>query len=152
MGEINSNFLLCDTLTDFQLKLLELIQYLRENLKRAGQKNLNRNGEPIITLQYSYIVSVLKCSHKSVSDGLQRLCDIELLKRVSNELGECATYQYNPSVYTSLIRKAKKRNCVLTTGRNKQSKELTADEVLKYMTGKAIVKASKRRKKTSKPL
>lgn len=140
-----SNFLLSDILTDFQLKLLELIQYLRDNLRGAEQKNLHQNSEPILTLQYGYIVSVLNCSHKSVSDGLQRLCEVELLKRISNEYGECATYQYNSSVYTSLIRKAKERNCTLITGRNKQRKEITADKVLKYMTGKAIVKASKRK-------
>lgn len=140
-----SNFLLSDILTDFQLKLLELIQYLRENLKGAEQKNLHRNNEPILTLQYSYIVSLLNCSNKSVSDGLQKLCEVELLKRISNEYGECATYQYNPSVHTSLIRKAKERNCILITGRNKQRKEVAADKVLKYMTGKAIVKAAKRK-------
>lgn len=140
---MTSNFLLCDTLTDFQLKLLDLIQYLRDNLRGAEQKNLHQNSEPILTLQYGYIVSVLNCSHKSVSDGLQRLCDIELLKRISNEYGECAIYQYNPSAYTSLIRKAKTRNCTLITGRSKQRKEVTANEILKYMTGKAITKASK---------
>lgn len=140
-----SNFLLCDILTDFQLKLLDLIQYLRDNLKGAEQKNLHQNSEPIITLQYSYIVSVLNCSHNSVSDGLQRLCDIELLKRISNKYGECATYQYNPNVYNSLIRQARARYCVLITGRKKQRKEVTADTVLKYMTGKAIVKANKRK-------
>lgn len=140
-----SNFLLCDTLTDFQLKLLDLIQYLRDALKGAEQKNLHQNSEPILTLQYGYVVSVLGCSHKSVSDGLQRLCDVELLKRVSNEYGECATYQYNPSAYNSLITQAKARNCTLITGRNKQRKEVTADKVLKFMTGKAIVKASRRK-------
>lgn len=140
-----TNFLLCDILTDFQLKLLDLIQYLRDNLKGAEQKNLRQNGEPVITLQYGYIVSMLSCSHKSVSDGLQRLCEIELITRVSNEYGECATYQYNPSVYDSLIRQAKERSCTLITGRKKQRKEVTAKEVLKYMTGKAIVKAIKRK-------
>lgn len=142
---MTSNFLLCDTLTDFQLKLLDLIQYLRDNLRGAEQKNLHQNNEPILTLQYGYIVSVLNCSHKSVSDGLQRLCDIGLLKRVSNEYGECATYQYNPSAYTSLIKNAKTRNCTLITGRSKQRKEVTANEILKYMTGKAIIKANKRK-------
>ncbi len=140
---MSSNFLLCDILTDFQLKLLDLIQYLRENLKGTEQKNLHQNSEPILTLQYGYVVSVLGCSHKSVSDGLQRLCDIELLKRVSNEYGECATYQYNPSVYASLIKQAKERNCTLITGRKKSRQEVTAKEVLKYMTGKAIIKATK---------
>lgn len=142
---MTANFLLCEKLTDFQLKLLDLIQYLRENLKGAEQKNLRQNREPIITLQYSYIVSVLSCSHKSVSEGLQKLCELELLKRVSNEYGECTTYQYNPNVYNSLIRKAKARNCSLITGRNKQRKEVTADEVIKFMTGKAIMKATKRK-------
>lgn len=140
-----SNFLLCDILTDFQLKLLDLIQYLRDNLKGAEQKNLHQNSEPIITLQYGYIVSVLNCSHKSVSDGLQRLCDIELLKRISNEYGECATYQYNPNAYRSLVKTAKKRNCTLITGRNKQRRTVSAETVIKYMTGKAIAKANKRK-------
>lgn len=138
-----TNFLLSDILTDFQLKLLELIQYLSEQLKGAQQRTTDRNGKPIITLQYSYIVSVLGCSHKSVSDGIQRLCDIKLLKRISNIDGQCATYQYNSTVYKSLIKQAKARNCVLISGRNKQRREVTADTVLKYMTGKAIVKASK---------
>lgn len=138
-----TNFLLCDILTDFQLKLLELIQYLSEQLKGAQQYTATQNREPILTLQYSYIVSMLCCSHKSVSDGLQSLCDIKLLKRISNDYGQCATYQYNPTVYKSLIKQAKLRNCVLISGRNKQRREVTADTVLKHMTGKAIVKASK---------
>ena len=142
---MTSNFLLCDTLTDFQLKLLDLIQYLRENLRGAEQNNLHQNNEPILTLQYGYIVSVLNCSHKSVSDGLQRLCDIELLKRISNEYGECATYQYNPNKYRSLIREEKQRNCTLITGRNKQRRTVSAETVIKYMTGKAISKANKRK-------
>ncbi len=139
------NFLLSGILTDFQLKLLELIQYLRDYLKGAEQKNSHHSSEPIITLQYSYIVSILHCSHKSVSDGLQKLCDIKLLERISNDYGHCATYRYNPSVYDSLIKKAKERNCTLITGRIKQHREVATGDVLKYMIGKAIKKAIKRK-------
>ena len=142
---MTSNFLLSDILTDFQLKLLELIQYLRESLKGAEQKNLHRSREPILTLQYGYIVSLFECSHSTVKIALDKLAELELIKPISNNFGECATYQYNPSAYTSLIKNAKIRNCILITGRSKQRKEVTANEILKYMTGKAIIKANKRK-------
>lgn len=140
---MTSNFLLCDILTDYQLKLLELIQYLRENLKGAKQNNLHRHKEPIITLQYGYIVALFKCSHSTIKIALDRLVELELIKPISNNFGECATYQYNPSIYISLIKKAKKRNCALITGRVKQRNEVTSETILKYMTGKAIIKANK---------
>lgn len=139
---MNNNFLLSEILTDFQLKLLGLIQYLREQLKGA-QRAAHKSGEPIITLQYGYIVSVLNCSHTSVSDGIEQLVKLEILTRTSNKYGECATYQYNPTKYRSLVAKAKKRNCTLITGRVKQRRTVSAETVLNYMTGKAIVKANK---------
>lgn len=143
-------FLLSEILTDFQLKLLNLIQYLREQLKGA-QRAAHKSGEPIITLQYSYIVAVLNCSHTSVSDGIERLCEIGLLTRISNEYGECATYQYNPNKYRSLVSEQRKRNCTLITGRIKQHRTQSVKTVLKYMTGKAITKASKPKKRKYRP-
>lgn len=138
------NFLLTEILTDFQLKLLGFIQYLREQLKGAYQA-AHKSGEPTITLQYGYIVGVLNCSHTSVSEGIEQLVKLGILTRISNEYGECATYQYNPNKYRSLVREQKKRNCFLITGRNKQRRTVSAETVLKYMTGKAITKASKRK-------
>lgn len=138
------NFLLTGLLSDFQLKLLNLIQYLREQLKGA-QRAAHKSGEPIITLQYSYIVAVLNCSHTSVSDGIERLCEIGLLTRISNEYGECATYQYNPNKYRSLVSEERKRNCILITGRKKERSVRTIQKVVEFMAGKAITKASKRK-------
>ena len=139
---MNDNFLLCEELTDFQLKLLSLIQFLRAEL-RGTKTTTHKSGEPLMTIQYGYVVAILGCSHSSVSDGIQKLIDIGLLIRISNNYGECATYQYNLSVYKSLIKEAKKRNCTLTTGRKKQHREVSTETVLKYMTGKAITKAKK---------
>lgn len=141
---MTNNFLLSETLTDFQLKLLDLIQYLREELKGA-QQAAHKRGEPIITLQYGYIVALFSCSHSTVKSALDSLCEIGLLIPVSNNFGECATYQYNPNKYRSLVKTAKKRNCTLITGRNKQRRTVSAETVIKYMTGKAIAKANKRK-------
>lgn len=141
---MTSNYLLTGILTDFQLKLLDLIQSLREELKGAQQAT-NKGGEPLITLQYSYIVALFKCSHSTVKNALEALYKIELLDLVSNIYGECATYQYNPNAYRSLVKTAKKRNCTLITGRNKQRRTVSAETVIKYMTGKAIAKANKRK-------
>lgn len=141
---MTTNFLLSGTLTDFQLKLLDLIQYLRNDLKGA-QQAAHKDVEPIITLQYGYIVALFSCSHSTVKSALDRLCEIGLLTPVSNNFGECATYQYNPNKYRSLIREEKKRNCTLITGRNKQRRTVSAETVIKYMTGKAISKANKRK-------
>lgn len=141
---MTNNFSLNRILTDFQLKLLDLIQYLREELKGAQQAT-NKGGEPIITLPYGYIVALFSCSYSTVKSALDRLYSIGLLTPVSNNFGECATYQYNPNKYRSLIREEKQRNCTLITGRNKQSRTVSAETVIKYMTGKAIAKANKRK-------
>ena len=141
---MTSNYLLTGTLSDFQLKLLDLIQSLREELKGA-QQAAHKSGEPIITLQYGYIVALFSCSHSTVKSALDRLASIGLLTPVSNNFGECATYQYNPNKYRSLVKAAKKRNCTLITGRNKQRGTVSAETVIKYMTGKAIAKANKRK-------
>lgn len=141
---MTTNFLLSEILTDLQLKLLDLIQYLREELKGA-QQAAHKSGEPIITLQYGYIVALFSCSHSTVKSALDCLCGIGLLTPVSNNFGECATYQYNPNKYRSLIREEKQRNCTLITGRNKQRRTVSAETVIKYMTGKAISKANKRK-------
>lgn len=138
---MNTNFLLTGTLTDFQLKFLELIQYLRENTKGAEI----RQKEPLITLQYSYITAILHCSPGSVKSALDRLAELKIITPVSNNFGECATYRYNPSAYNSLISQAKESECTLITGRKKQHRTETAYQILKYMTGKAIVKATKRK-------
>lgn len=126
------NFLLSNTLSDFQLKLLDLTQYLHGEV----------NGGTI-TLQYSYITALLQCSYRTVSDGIQRLCDAGLLDRVSNNYGECAEYRYNPSVYRSMVKASKERPCNLMTGRKKRRQQTTAGAVLGYMSGKAKAKASK---------
>lgn len=134
----NDDYLL--DLTDFQLRVLRLIQRLSYDIKKQSD---NKHEEPTITLPYSYIVALLKCSHSSVKKALDRLCEYDILEQISNNFGECATYRYNPTVYKSLIREAKKEMTTLITGRNKQKNEVTASTVLKYVTGKAIVKGRK---------
>lgn len=138
---MNTNFLLTGLLTDFQLKLLELIQYLRENTKGTEI----RQKEPLITLQYSYITALLNCSYSSITNALNKFEELGLLTQVTNYRGECATYRYSPSAYNSLISQAKESECTLITGRKKQHRTERAYQILKYMTGKAIVKATKRK-------
>lgn len=141
---MTTNFLLTGILTDFQLKLLDFIQSCRKNVKDKYVHTHN-DGAPIITLQYRYIVALFNCSPSSIKTALDRLCDIGLLTQVSNHFGECATFQYNPKKYQSLIKEAKQRKCILVTGRNKQQREATVETVLKFMTGKAVKKADKHR-------
>lgn len=136
-----TNFLLTGILTDFQLKFLELIQYLRDSTKGAEI----RQKEPLITLQYSYITALLNCSYSSITNALNKFEELELLTQETNYRGECATYRYNPSAYNSLISQAKESERTLITGRVKQRKEVSADTILKYMTGKAIMKARKQK-------
>lgn len=136
------NFLLCEELTNYQLKLLSLIQYLRKELRGAKQ-TAHKNGEPLITLQYGYIIALFGGSNSTVKRALDNLYSIGLITQINSKYGECSTYQYNPSIYKSLIKKVKKRNCTLITGRQKQHREVSAETVLKYMTGKAIAKTKK---------
>lgn len=139
-----TNFLLFSVLTDYQLKLLELIQYLHERAKSA-QHGINGNAEPIITLQYTYITALLNCSPSTITAALDKLYALGLIDGVTAFRGECNTYRYNPDAYTALIEKAKKRTCTLISGRQKQRREVPAQEILNYMTGKAAVKARKRK-------
>ena len=146
---MTQNFLLSGTLTDFQLKLLDLIQYLYQETKGADRIT-SRNKEPVITLSYAYIVSLLGGSHSSIKTALDRLYELWLIDEVEKDYSQCATYRYNPNVYRSLIRKAKARKCTLFSGRPKkgtprQAREVEAETVLKYMTGKAIIKGTKRK-------
>lgn len=53
---MTQNFLLSGTLTDFQLKLLDLIQHLYQEAKGAN-RIASRNKEPVITLQYADIIA-----------------------------------------------------------------------------------------------
>jgi hypothetical protein len=143
------NFLLSGTLTDFQLKLLDLIQHLHQATKEANRIT-SRNKEPAITLQYANIVALFRCSPCTIKTALDRLYALRLIDEVEKNYSECATYRYNPSVYRSLVLKAKARKCTLLSGRPKkgtprQAREVEAETVLKYMTGKAIIKAAKRK-------
>lgn len=143
------NFLLSGTLTDFQLKLLDLIQHLHQATKEANRIT-SRNKEPAITLQYANIVALFRCSPCTIKTALDRLYELRLIDEVEKNYSECATYRYNPNVYRSLIRKAKARKCTLFSGRPqkgtpRQAREVEAETVLKYMTGKAIIKAAKRK-------
>lgn len=143
------NFLLSGTLTDFQLKLLDYIQYLHQETKGAN-RIASHNNEPVITLQYAYIVALFECSHSTIKTALDRLYELGLIDEVEKNYSQCATYRYNQSVYRSLIRKAKVRKCTLVSGRPKkgtprQAREVEAETVLKYMTGKAIIKGAKRK-------
>lgn len=143
------NFLLSGTLTDFQLKLLDLIQNLHQATKEANRIT-SRNKEPAITLQYAHIVALFRCSPCTIKTALDRLYALRLIDEVEKNYSQCATYRYNPSVYRSLVRKAKARKCTLLSGRPKkgtprQAREVEAETVLKYMTGKAIIKAAKRK-------
>ncbi len=140
---MNTNFYLCNILTDFQLKLLDLIQCLRKSIKDAESASPYRDEEPILTLQYSYIVSLFKCSHTSIKTALDRMEELGLITQATKKYNQCATYRYNPSVYISLVRQEKRCKCTLTTGRKKQQKEVTASKVVRYMKGKAITKAEK---------
>lgn len=147
---MTQNFLLSGTLTDFQLKLLDLIQYLHQVTKGANRIT-SRNKEPAITLQYAYIVALFgRCSNSSIKTALDRLYELRLIDEVEKNYNQCATYRYNPNVYRSLVRKAKARQCMLLSGRPKkgtprQAREVKAETVLKYMTGKAIAKETKRK-------
>lgn len=143
------NFLLSGTLTDFQLKLLDLIQHLHQATKEANRIT-SRNKEPAITLQYANIVALFRCSPCTIKTALDRLYELRLIDEVEKNYSQCATYRYNPNVYRSLIRKAKVRKCTLVSGRPKKgtprlAREVEAETVLKYMTGKAIIKAAKRK-------
>lgn len=143
------NFLLSGTLTDFQLKLLDLIQHLHQATKEANRIT-SRNKEPAITLQYANIVALFRCSPCTIKTALDRLYALRLIDEVEKNYSECATYRYNPNVYRSLIRKAKARKCTLFSGRPqkgtpRQAREVEAETVLKYMTGKAIIKGAKRK-------
>ncbi len=143
------NFLLSGTLTDFQLKLLDLIQHLHQATKEANRIT-SRNKEPAITLQYANIVALFRCSPCTIKTALDRLYALRLIDEVEKNYSECATYRYNPSVYRSLVLRAKARKCTLLSGRPKkgtprQAREVEAETVLKYMTGKAIIKAAKRK-------
>lgn len=110
------NFLLSGTLTDFQLKLLDLIQHLHQATKEANRIT-SRNKEPAITLQYANIVALFRCSPCTIKTALDRLYALRLIDEVEKNYSECATYRYNPNVYRSLIRKAKARKCTLFSGR-----------------------------------
>ena len=143
------NFLLSGTLTDFQLKLLDLIQHLHQATKEANRIT-SRNKEPAITLQYANIVALFRCSPCTIKTALDRLYALRLIDEVEKNYSECATYRYNPSVYRSLVLRAKARKCTLLSGRPKkgtprQAREVEAETVLKYVTGKAIIKAAKRK-------
>lgn len=147
---MTQNFLLSGELTDFQLKLLDLIQYLHKEAAGAN-RTVHRNKESVITLQYAYIVALLGGSHSSIKTALDRLSELGLIDEVEKNYNQCATYRYNPSVYRSLIRKAKTRKCTLFSGRPKkgtprQKREVKAETVMKYMTGKAIVKEAKKKR------
>lgn len=144
---MTSNFLLSGTLTDFQIKLLDLIQYLHQEAEKANKVH-HRIEKPVITLQYAYIAALFKCSSTTIKNALDRLYEAELIYAVTKDYNQCSTYRYNPSVYRSLLRKAKARYCSLVSGRPKkgtprQKKKVKAETVIKYMTGKAITKANK---------
>lgn len=143
------NFYLSSILSDFQLKLLGLIQCLNERAKGALQMRnwRDKQCEPIITLQYSYIVALFGCSNSTVVKALDKLCELKLIEQVSNRFGECNKYRYNEKVYKSLVNKEKNKKRVLFTGRTKQRKEVTAEKILDYMAGKAITKAEKPNKR-----
>ena len=146
---MTQNFLLSGTLTDFQLKLLDLIQHLYQEAKGAN-RIASRNKEPVITLQYADIIALFSCSPSTIKTALDRLYELGLIDEVEKDYSQCATYRYNPNVYRSLMRKAKARKCTLLSGRPKkgtprQAREVEAETVLKYMTGKAIIKAAKRK-------
>lgn len=144
-----TNFLLSGTLTDFQLKLLELIQYLSAHVDSASSRG---HRESAITLQYGYIGSLLGCSPVSLSTGILRLLDLGLLEIISDNYGECALYRYNSSTYDALIKEAKERKVTLISGRKKQlRREVSAQQVLKYMTGKAVAKSKKLHSSPNKP-
>ena len=153
---MTTNFLLSGTLTDFQIKLLDLIQHLHQEAEIANKVH-HRTEKPVITLQYTYIVALLGGSHSSIKTALDRLYELRLIDEVEKNYSRCTTYRYNPSVYRSLLRKAKARYCSLVSGRPKkgtprQKKEVTAETIINYMTGKAIIKTNKqasRRKHTS---
>ena len=145
---MTTNFLLSGTLTDFQIKLLDLIQYLHQEAEKANKVH-HRIEKPVITLQYAYIAALFKCSHTTITNALDRLYEVKLIDEVTKNYNQCTTYRYNPNVYHSLLQIAKARYCTLVCGRPKkgtprQKKEVKAETVIKYMTGKAITKANKR--------
>lgn len=133
------NFLLTGTLSDFQLKILNLIQCLHNEVTSAC-----KSKEPIITLQQNYIASIVGCSPNSINKAIKRLCQIGIISRINNEFGQCSTYRYNTGVYDALINEAKKRTCKLVTGFWKGQRNVSAGTILKHMKGKAIKKGDSR--------
>lgn len=117
--------------------ILALIREQREQLKKQNPKG----GEPLLTLQQNYIVALLHQSYTTVTNALDRLTELGVISVVDNYFGECKIYQYNESGYKSLLQKAIATKVTLYTGRNKTPKEVSARQVLRYMTGKSIEKA-----------
>lgn len=134
---MTNNFYLTGTLSDFQLKILNLIQCLHNEVKNAS-----KSEESIITLQQNYIAPLVGCSPNSINNAIKRLCQIGIISRINNEFGHCSTYRYNTGVYYALINEAKKRTCKLSTGFWKGQRNESAGTIFSYMKGKAIKKGA----------
>lgn len=139
---MTSDIILLTYLTPFQYALLHLIQDIREQLKQAQKRDNRNSGEPVFTIQQSYIVGLFKCSPNTVVSAINRLYELKLIEQASNNFGECTLYRYSPSAYNTLIKQASKQPVTLITGRAKTKQNVSADKVIKYIIGKSIKKAT----------
>lgn len=134
---MESDIYLLSILTQQEYSILKLIQEIYARVKSRQSK---QHGEYLITLQQSYIASLLRLSPNTVVKSLDRLCELKVIAQISNDFGQCALYRYSPNGYRSLLYKAKKQPITLTTGRKKYKKESSVEEVLNYMVKKSIAK------------
>lgn len=134
---MESDIYLLSILTQQEYSILKLIQEIYARVKSHQSK---QHGESLITLQQSYISSLLRLSPNTVVKSLDRLCELKVIAQISNDFGQCALYRYSPNGYRSLLDKAKKQPITLTTGRKKHKKKSSVEDVLNYMAGKSIAK------------
>jgi DNA-binding PadR family transcriptional regulator len=134
---MESDIYLLSILAQQEYSILKLIQ---EIYSRVKSRQSTQHGASLITLQQSYISSLLRLSPNTVVKSLDRLCELKVIAQISNDFGQCALYRYSPNGYRSLLSKAKKQPITLTTGRKKLKKESSAEDILDYIVGKSIIK------------
>ena len=94
---MTQNFLLSGTLTDFQLKLLDLIQHLYQEAKGAN-RIASRNKEPVITLQYADIIALFSCSPSTIKTALDRLYELGLIDEVEKAVRSNSAIHHDVSL------------------------------------------------------
>ena len=123
-----------------ELRLLLAIFEIREELK----SNFGYDREPEFALPQNYFQALWGASPNNIVNCIDKLYKLKIIKQVSNNIGECAMYQFNPRGYEALVEAASKHQCILKTGRAKTPQQVPAAKILSYIIGKSSAKRIKK--------